>query len=87
MGQELVALFGPSGAGKSMTLQMIAGLLRPDAGRISIGNQLVFDQTTVGLDLPPQQRQVGYVMQDYTLFPHLSVGQNIAYGLRGRIKL
>ncbi len=81
MERELVALFGPSGSGKSMTLQMIAGLQRPTRGRISICGQTVFDSSR-RLDLPPQARQVGYVMQDYTLFPHLSVGQNIGYGLR-----
>ena len=84
-GQELLALFGPSGSGKSLTLQAVAGLVKPDAGRISLAGQLVFDSHR-GVNWPPQQRQVGYVMQDYTLFPHLSVEQNIAYGLRGRPK-
>jgi molybdate transport system ATP-binding protein len=81
--RELVALFGPSGAGKSMTLQLVAGLLRPDSGRIQCGQRLLFDSQQ-GIDLPPQQRRVGYVTQDYTLFPHLSVAENIAYGLRRR---
>jgi molybdate transport system ATP-binding protein len=81
--QECLALFGPSGAGKSVTLQIIAGLVRPDEGLIRINQQVVFDSRS-GLNLPPQQRHIGYVTQDYTLFPHLSVGQNIAYGLRGR---
>ena len=84
--REVVALFGPSGAGKSMTLQMVAGLVGPDAGRISIGEQVIFDGKA-RLNLPPQQRHLGYVMQDYTLFPHLTVGQNIAYGLRGQTKV
>jgi molybdate transport system ATP-binding protein len=83
--QELLALFGPSGSGKSMTLRIVAGLVRPDFGHISIDETVVFDSQT-GLNLPPQQRHVGYVMQDYTLFPHLTVAQNIAYGLRGRSK-
>jgi len=74
-----------SGAGKSMTLQIVAGLVRPDAGQVSIDDILVFDSKT-GLNLSPQQRHVGYVMQDYTLFPHLTVAQNIAYGLRGQPK-
>ncbi len=82
-GRELLALFGPSGSGKSMTLQAVAGLVRPDFGRISIDGTVVFDSRT-GLNLPPQQRRVGYVTQDYTLFPHLSVAENIAYGLRGQ---
>jgi molybdate transport system ATP-binding protein len=83
--QELLALFGPSGSGKSMTLQAVAGLVRPDVGYISLNDTVVFD-SRLGLNLPPQQRQVGYVTQDYTLFPHLSVAENIAYGLRGRSK-
>ncbi len=84
--QELVALFGASGAGKSLTLQAIAGLFRPEQGRISLNGQVVFDHKQK-IDLPPQRRHVGYVMQDYTLFPHLTVGQNIGYGLRRRPKL
>jgi molybdate transport system ATP-binding protein len=83
--RELLALFGPSGSGKSQTLQAVAGLVRPDAGRISIDGLVVFDSQS-GLNLPPQQRRAGYVTQDYTLFPHLSVADNIAYGLRGRSK-
>ena len=76
-----MALFGPSGAGKSMTLQIIAGLVKPDEGCISLNGRVVFDSAR-RVNLLPQQRRAGYVMQDYTLFPHLSVGQNIAYGLR-----
>ena len=76
-------MFGPSGAGKSMTLQMVAGLMAPLRGQISINNRLVFCDVN-RINLPPPQRQVGYVMQDYTLFPHLSVGENIGYGLRLR---
>lgn len=79
-GNELVALFGPSGSGKSLTLQCIAGLARPDAGRIVIGDQIVFDSAR-GINLPPQRRRVGYVFQNYALLPHLSVAQNIGYGL------
>ena len=56
-GQELLALFGPSGAGKSMTLQIVAGLVRPDFGHISIDDTIVFDSET-GLNLPPQQRRL-----------------------------
>jgi ABC-type Fe3+/spermidine/putrescine transport system ATPase subunit len=66
-----------------MTLQMVAGLVGPLQGRIKINDRLVFcDENRI--NLPPQQRRVGYVMQDYTLFPHLSVGDNIGYGLRLR---
>ena len=82
VGQELVALFGPSGSGKSVTLQSVAGLVQPDEGRISLNDRLLFDSAR-RVNLPPQQRRVGYVMQEYTLFPHLSVAQNIAYGLNG----
>lgn len=78
--QRLV-LFGPSGAGKSQTLKMIAGLARPDHGRMSLAGEVVFDHST-GIDLAPQDRRLGYVFQDYALFPHLTVRQNIAFGLR-----
>jgi molybdate transport system ATP-binding protein len=83
VGQELVALFGPSGAGKSMTLQIITGVVEPARGEIRINDRVLFsDQRRI--NLPPQQRHVGYVMQEYTLFPHLSVAGNVAYGLRRR---
>ena len=78
--QEIVVLFGHSGAGKTVTLQLIAGLLRPDAGRIVIDDAVAFD-TKAKVDRPPQQRRVGYVVQDLALFPHLSVAQNIAFGM------
>lgn len=79
-GKGLVALFGPSGSGKSLTLQCIAGLVKPDAGRIVFGGQVAFDSTQ-SINLPPQKRRVGYVFQDYALLPHLSVAENIGYGL------
>ncbi|MGH8659904.1 MAG: sulfate/molybdate ABC transporter ATP-binding protein [Gammaproteobacteria bacterium] len=78
--QRLV-LFGPSGAGKTQTLKMIAGLARPDRGRVSLAGEVVFDHGT-GIDLAAQDRRLGYVFQDYALFPHLTVRQNIAFGLR-----
>lgn len=80
VGDEVVTLFGPSGSGKSLTLRCIAGLLRPDAGRVVINGRLVFDGSQA-LDLPPQRRRIGYLFQHYALFPHLSVEENIAYGL------
>jgi len=76
----VTALFGPSGAGKSMTLACIAGLAKPDAGRIALDDLLFYDSATK-VDLPPQRRRIGYVMQDYLLFPHLTVLENVAFGL------
>lgn len=77
---QRIALFGPSGAGKTLTLQGIAGLLTPDAGEIRI-NDTVFFNSQAGISLPPQQRKIAYLLQDYGLFPHLTVGQNISFGL------
>ena len=82
-GDGVAVLFGPSGAGKTLTLQCLAGLVRPDAGRIVVNDQVLFDAAT-GIDLPPQRRRVGYVFQGYALFPHLSVRQNVGFGLRDR---
>jgi molybdate transport system ATP-binding protein len=79
-GPGLTALFGPSGSGKSSILNMIAGLLRPDAGRIVVGGETLFGD---GVDLPPERRQCGYVFQDARLFPHLRVLANLRYGRRG----
>lgn len=77
---EIVVLFGHSGAGKSLTLQFVAGLMRPDSGRIAIDGVEVYDSSR-GLNVPPQLRGVGYVVQDLALFPHLSVEQNIRFGI------
>jgi molybdate transport system ATP-binding protein len=76
---ELAVLFGFSGAGKSMTLKSIAGLIKPDKGRVSLGDIIYFDSST-GTDFPPQERPFGYVFQDLALFPHMTVLQNILYG-------
>ena len=76
----VVALYGPSGAGKSLTLQAIAGLLKPSAGHVHIGGRTLFDAHH-GIDLPAAQRRVGYLFQNYALFPHLSVRDNVAFGL------
>lgn len=78
--QRLV-LLGPSGAGKSLTLKAIAGLLQPDAGRIALAGQVLYDHARQ-LNQTPQQRQLGYLFQDYALFPHLNVRQNIGFALR-----
>jgi len=82
-GDGVAVLFGPSGAGKTLTLQCLAGLIRPDTGRIVVDDRVLFDSAT-GVDLRPQHRRVGYVFQGYALFPHLTVGQNVAFGLRDR---
>ena len=73
-------LYGPSGAGKSLTLQAIAGLQRPDAGRIVFDGDVLFDRAA-GIDVPARHRRFGYLFQDYALFPKLTVRQNIAFGL------
>jgi molybdate transport system ATP-binding protein len=73
-------LFGASGSGKTTILRAVAGLARPDAGRIAIGERTLFD-STVAVDVPVPQRRIGYVFQQLALFPHLTVAQNIAYGL------
>jgi len=74
-------IFGPSGAGKSLTLQAIAGLLRPDRGHIAFDDEPLFDEAA-GIDVPARQRGFGYLFQDYALFPRLNVRQNIAFGLQ-----
>lgn len=78
---RLVALFGPSGAGKTSLLQMIAGLLKPESGRIAIAGESLFD-SAAGIDIPPEKRACGYVFQDGRLFPHMSVRQNLLFGWR-----
>jgi molybdate transport system ATP-binding protein len=78
---QRVVLFGPSGAGKSLTLQAVAGLLRPDQGSITLHGKALFDSAS-GVDLKPQARKIGYLFQDYALFPHLNVRQNIGFGLQ-----
>ncbi|MGD9598755.1 MAG: molybdenum ABC transporter ATP-binding protein [Steroidobacteraceae bacterium] len=82
----VVALFGRSGCGKTTLVDIIGGLLRPDRGRIAIGDEVLLD-TSTGRCVPPEERQVGYVFQDARLFPHLTVTANMRYGLaraRGR---
>src|SRR5690606_25989098 len=78
---EFLTLLGPSGCGKTTALRLIAGFERPDAGSISVGGTVVADETTM---VAPQKRRVGLVFQDYALFPPLSVGRNIGYGVDGR---
>jgi molybdate transport system ATP-binding protein len=76
----ITILFGPSGAGKSTLLDCIVGLVRPEEGRIALGEKILFDAET-RVDLPPQQRKMGYLFQSAALFPHMSVEENVAYGL------
>ena len=78
---SITALFGPSGAGKTTTLEALAGLRRPASGTIAVGDRVLFSSTR-GVDLPVHQRHVGYVAQDVSLFPHLSVRRNVLYGRR-----
>ncbi len=78
--RERLVLFGPSGVGKSVTLLAVAGLLRPRAGRIRLGERVLFD-ARLGIDLPARERRIGYLFQDHALFPHMSVVRNIAFGL------
>ena len=77
---SMVALYGPSGAGKSLTLQAIAGLLRPDQGHVRVGGRVLYESNR-DIDLPPDRRRIGYLFQHYALFPHLCVRDNIAFGL------
>lgn len=80
-GAGMTALFGPSGSGKTSIINAISGLFKPDAGRIFLRDQPLFDSRS-GINLTPQKRQIGYVFQDGRLFPHLSVEVNIRFGMR-----
>lgn len=79
-GKGSVGLLGPSGSGKSMTLRMIAGVSQPDRGRIVLNGRVLFDSAT-GKNIPAAGRRVGLVFQDYALFPHLTVAENVGFGL------
>ena len=80
-GNEILGVLGPSGSGKSVTLRAIAGIETPDEGRIVVNGRMLFDSGQV--NVPPRQRNIGYVFQNYALFPHLTVKENIAFGLLG----
>jgi molybdate transport system ATP-binding protein len=83
VGAEILVLFGPSGAGKTQTLNAVAGLVTPDSGEISLGDTAFFRSGPNGqaFNLPPRGRRVGYVFQQYALFPHLTALENVAYAL------
>jgi len=78
--QEILAILGPSGSGKTMTLQCIAGLLQPDEGYIKLNDKVLLD-TAGRISLKPRVRNVGFVFQNYAMFPHFTVAENIAYGI------
>jgi len=78
--QGITVLFGPSGSGKTTILRSIAGIVVPDEGRIELGDRVYFDSAT-GTNVPIQRRRIGFVFQDYLLFPHLTAAQNVAYGI------
>jgi molybdate transport system ATP-binding protein len=79
-GEGVTALVGPSGSGKTTTLLLIAGLRRPQQGKITLAQRTLFDSAT-GVNVPPEDRAIGLVFQDYQLFPHLSVEQNLRFGV------
>lgn len=79
--RDILVLFGPSGCGKTTTLRSIAGLLQPDGGRIVNDGEVFFDAAGK-IFIPPRQRRIGYMFQDFALFPHMNVYRNIWYGVR-----
>ena len=79
--RDILVLFGPSGCGKTTTLRSIAGLVKPDAGRIVLDGKVFFD-AAAGIFAPPRERQIGYMFQDFALFPHMNVQKNIWYGVK-----
>src|SRR5271156_2986100 len=82
----VTVLFGPSGSGKTLVLDAIAGFVRPDEGRILLDDDLLFDGAT-GVHLPPQARNCGYVFQNYALFPHMTLRQNLMFAAERRPRL
>ena len=83
VGRETFALVGPSGAGKTTVLRAVAGLARPERGRVSLDGRVLFD-AAARIDCPPEERRIGFVFQEYALFPHMTVERNIAYAGRSR---
>jgi len=80
---ETLVLIGENGAGKSTVLNLVSGLLSPDRGEITLADRVLYS-STLGIDLPTEDRNIGHLFQSYALFPHLSVFENVAFGLRCR---
>lgn len=80
---ETIALVGPTGCGKTTCLMIIAGFVMPDWGKVQFGDRVLCD-TDAGIFVPPEKRNIGLVFQDYALFPHMTVQENVAYGIRGK---
>ncbi len=81
IGEGFTVLTGPSGAGKTTLLKMISGIIRPDRGRIMLDRKVFFD-SELRIDVPIRERQVGFVFQDYALFPHMTATENVCYGIK-----
>jgi len=77
---EVLVMVGPSGSGKTTVLKCIAGLMRPDKGTITLGNKTLFSSAD-NINIKPRSRRIGFVFQEYALFPHMTVAQNVGYGL------
>jgi molybdate transport system ATP-binding protein len=84
--EGILVLFGPSGSGKTTVLNCLSGLSRPDRGVVSLGER-VFYSSAQNVDVPAKKRRIGYVFQDYALFPHMTVKNNVLYGVPGRCKM
>src|ERR1700686_2596158 len=82
----VTVLFGPSGAGKTLVLDSVAGFVQPDEGRILLDDDILYD-AAAGVHLPPRKRQCGYVFQNYALFPHMTLRQNLEFAVEGRPRL
>lgn len=84
--EKITALFGPSGSGKSSILRLISGLEKADSGMIRKREEVWYDESKA-INIPPQQRSVGFVFQDFALFPHLTVERNVTYGIKEKRRL
>jgi molybdate transport system ATP-binding protein len=82
IGEGTLVLIGPNGAGKTSLLELVLGVRRPSSGRVVVGGRCLFDDSS-GVDVPVEQRRLGYVPQDYALFPHMTVRDNIAFAVSG----